>query len=107
MKLLPTHDKGHEVRGGTSMFIADLARSLREHRLEIAVSSWLQGSLADELNNASVPVEVAEAVPPRHHSAAVSARKTVRDGGTPSYAGLYSGKNGLCTFSSAMVVSGP
>ena len=56
MKLLLTNDELHEVRGGTQVFVMDLAKALQERGHEVAVYAWLRGSLAEELTQAGVPV---------------------------------------------------
>ena len=47
MKLLLTNDELHEVNGGTQLFIGELARELLNRGHEVAVYSWLAGSVAD------------------------------------------------------------
>lgn len=81
MKLLLTNDELHEVRGGTQVFIADLALALHQRGQQVAVYSWLRGSLADELAQAGVPVVasprdcgfIPDVIHAQHHLAAMTA----------------------------------
>ena len=56
MKLLLTNDELHEVNGGTQLFIGELARELLNRGHEIAVYTWLAGSLADQMRANGVRV---------------------------------------------------
>jgi glycosyltransferase involved in cell wall biosynthesis len=56
MNVLLTNDELHEVRGGTQIFIADLAQALQDRGHRVAVYSWLCGSLADEMRVSGLSV---------------------------------------------------
>ncbi|MEI6535897.1 MAG: hypothetical protein WCN98_11190 [Verrucomicrobiaceae bacterium] len=81
MKLLITNDELDEIRGGTQVFVADAAKEMRQRGHQVAVYSWLRGSLADELVQAGVPVVasprdcgfIPDIIHAQHHLAAMTA----------------------------------
>lgn len=81
MKLLLTNDELHEVRGGTQVFISDLAVALQERGHTVAVYAWLRGSVSAALDARGVPVVespaacgfVPEVIHGQHHLATMTA----------------------------------
>jgi hypothetical protein len=81
MKLLLTNDELHEVRGGTQVFISDLAAALQERGHTVAVYAWLRGSVSEALEARGVPVVsspkacgfVPEVIHGQHHLATMTA----------------------------------
>jgi glycosyltransferase involved in cell wall biosynthesis len=81
MNILLTNDELHEIRGGTQVFVADLARALRERGHGVAIYAWLRGSMAEEIEAAGVPVVpsprdcgfVPDLIHGQHHLAAMTA----------------------------------
>jgi hypothetical protein len=56
LNILLTNDELHEVRGGTQLFIGELALALKERGCQTAIYSWLQGSIAEEIRAQGVSV---------------------------------------------------
>ncbi|RBP43682.1 hypothetical protein DES53_10581 [Roseimicrobium gellanilyticum] len=81
MKLLLTNDELHEVRGGTQVFISDLAIALQERGHTVAVYAWLRGSVSAALEAQGVAVLespqacafVPEVIHGQHHLATMTA----------------------------------
>lgn len=81
MKLLLTNDELHEIRGGTQVFISDLAVALQERGHTVAVYAWLRGSVSADLEARGVPVVesptacgfVPEVIHGQHHLATMTA----------------------------------
>lgn len=81
MKLLLTNDELHEVRGGTQVFISDLAVALQERGHTVAVYAWLRGSVGEALAARGVAVVsspqacgfVPEVIHGQHHLATMTA----------------------------------
>jgi hypothetical protein len=81
MKLLLTNDELHEVRGGTQVYISDLAVALQGRGHTVAVYAWLRGSVSTALESRGVTVLespqacafVPEVIHGQHHLATMTA----------------------------------